>query len=194
MNNTVSVTDNVEFTIAGVPAINDGQIDRLLSDLATRLERRGVRLAGAVQSNIERQDRCRCDMILKILGSGSRHPISANLGPLSQGCQLDTGALENAAWEVESLLQDASGDALPQLLIVNKFSRSEAHGKGFATSIALAMERGIPVLCGISRLSLADFHSFTNDQADLLEPNVEAIERWMETRPSGCCKKSYTPA
>lgn len=57
-------------------------------------------LAGAVQNDIERQDQCRCDMILQILGSTSQYPISANLGRFSQGCQLDIGALENAAWEV----------------------------------------------------------------------------------------------
>ncbi len=98
MKDTVNFTDTARFKLAGIPAADEGQVDRVLSDLAARLERCGVRLAGAVQSDIERQNQCRCDMVLQILGSGSRHPISANLGPLSQGCRLDSEALENAAW------------------------------------------------------------------------------------------------
>ncbi|WP_157736067.1 DUF2478 domain-containing protein [Granulosicoccus antarcticus] len=170
-------TDSLDMAFAGIPAADTGQVDRLLCDLAIRLERDGVRLAGAVQSDIERQGECRCDMSLRILSSDNRYPISARLGPLSRGCQLDPEALECAAWEVESLLRSASNNALPQLLIVNKFSKSEAHGKGFATCIAVALERGVSVLCGIGRLSLADFQGFTDDQAELLKPNKQAIEQ-----------------
>lgn len=182
MDNTVALENKNNITLAGIPAADASQVDCLLSTLATRLERRGVRLAGAVQNDIERQDRCRCDMILQILGSTSQYPISANLGHFSQGCQLDIGALQSAAWEVENALRSAPDDALPQLLIVNKFSKSEAQGKGFATSIALAIERGVSVLCGIGRLSLADFQSFTDGQAEILEPNEQAIELWLQTQ------------
>lgn len=170
------------FALAGVPAAEAGQVDLLLSALAMQLAERGVRLAGAVQSDVERQDRTRCDMTLRILGTDSQYSISADLGPLSQGCRLDAGALENAAWEVESLLRSSTDEALPQLLIVNKFSKSEAQGKGFASVIALAMERGVPVLCGIGQMSSADFQSFTEDQAELLEASEQAIEQWVQAR------------
>ena len=174
--------DSEAFALAGVPAAEAGQVDRLLSELASKLAQRGVKLAGAVQSDIERQDRCRCDMTLRILDSDSRYSISADLGPLSQGCRLDAGALESAAWEVENQLRSSTDDELPQLLIVNKFSKSEAHGKGFANVIALAMERGVPVLCGIGQLSSADFQSFTDEQAELLEANEQAVEQWVQAR------------
>jgi len=170
------------FALAGVPAAEAGQVDRLLSALATQLAARGIRLAGAVQSEVERHDRTRCDMTLRILNSDSNYSISADLGPLSQGCRLDSEALANAAWEVESLLRAAPDDDLPQLLIVNKFSKSEAQGKGFAAVIALAMERGVPVLCGIGQLSSADFQSFTGAQAELLEANEQAIEKWVQAQ------------
>lgn len=182
MMNQVHGMADEGFTLAGVPAVEAGQVDRLLSALAQRLTEREVRLAGAVQSDVQRHDRKRCDMTLRVLGSNSHYAISADLGPLSQGCRLDAGALETAAWEVESQLRSSTDEALPQLLIVNKFSKSEAQGKGFASVIALAMERGIPVLCGIGQLSKADFQRFTDDQAELLDANEQAIERWVNAR------------
>ncbi|MGQ7844690.1 DUF2478 domain-containing protein [Granulosicoccus sp. 3-233] len=182
MNTQITDMNINGFALAGVPAAEAGQVDRLLSALAVQLSERGIRLAGAVQSDVERHDRSRCDMTLRILGSNNQYSISADLGPLSKGCRLDTGALEMAAWEVENLLRTSSDEALAQLLIVNKFSKSEAQGKGFASVIALAMERGVPVLCGIGQLSSADFRDFTDEQAELLEASEQAIEQWVNSR------------
>lgn len=165
--------------IAGIRPGKPGFVDQQLSTLADRLELSGVLLAGAVQQDVERPERCRCDMLLRVLGTELNYPISTDLGPMSQGCRLDTGALEQAAWQLEAVLRSTSRQVQPSLLIINKFSKSEAHGKGFLPVILLALELGIPVLCGIGRLSLDEFIAFTDGHANLLEPDTSAINQWV---------------
>ena len=42
-------------------------------------------------------------------------------------------------------------------MIVNKFGKHEASGRGFRMVIAEAIERNIPVIVGVSALNLGDF-------------------------------------
>jgi len=166
--------------IAGVRAGEPGEVDKILCLLAERLESSGSTLVGAVQEDIKRTSRCRCDMTLNILGSEFYYPISTDLGPQSKGCRLDAGALEQAAWHVEATLKALPVNARPGLMIINKFSKSESHGKGFLPAIAQALDLDIPVLCGIGRLSLDDFNAFADGHAQLLQPGMAAIDQWVK--------------
>ncbi|MDO8326991.1 MAG: DUF2478 domain-containing protein [Cypionkella sp.] len=71
-----------------------GRTDELIASVADQLTRDGLRLAGTVQSNIERPDRRKCDMDLIILPDGPVVRISEDRGDLARGCMLDSGALE----------------------------------------------------------------------------------------------------
>jgi len=165
--------------IAGIRAGNPGVVDEMLSTLARRLQLSGTEVAGAVQQDIKRPDRCRCDMTLHILSTHLEHPISSDLGSFSRGCRLNWGALEQAAWDVEAALQKTARHTLPKLMVINKFSKSESQGKGFLPAITTALDLGIPVLCGIGRLSLEDFKCFSDGHAELLEPDCKLIEQWV---------------
>ena len=65
-----------------------GGADRLLAETAALLEREGLRLAGAVQQNLDRGEGQDCDMDLRILGDGAVIRISQNLGTCAEGCRL----------------------------------------------------------------------------------------------------------
>lgn len=151
-----------------------GAVDQVLAEVVTDLTRRGVRLAGTVQSNRDRADRAHCDMDLRVLPDGPEFRISQDLGQAAQGCRLNPSALEQAVAEASLRLEGA------QMLIVNKFGKHEAEGRGFRDLIAEALSRDLPVLLGVNKLNLAAFHDFTGGLATQLSPEPAEISAWVQ--------------
>ena len=149
-----------------------GRTDLFLSDVAKRLEDRGVRPAGTVQSNLDRPDRAKCDMDLRVLPDGPLVRISEDRGSLARGCILDSGALEQTVVEVEKRLVGA------ELLIINKFGKRETEGRGLVPVIAAALDQSIPVLIGINGLNLPLFQAFCGGTADPFPGEVDAVLLW----------------
>jgi len=161
---------NIAYTMAP----GRGDTDLLLFSAAQELATRGYRTCGTVQINTE-CDNHPCDMDVQVLPDGPVLRISQSLGRESKGCRLDPSALESAVGLVaENLKTEAD------VLIINKFGKHEAEGRGFRTVIAEAIARDIPVLVGINSLNLEAFQEFTGPQANQLEPSVEAIVSWLE--------------
>jgi hypothetical protein len=150
-----------------------GAADLLLWDLASRLRALGWPLAGAVQQNVELQTSPRCEMRLHVLAGPQVICISQQLGPLSQGCRLDTVGLERAVGLAEAAL-----DAAPRLLIVNKFGRQEADGRGFRPLIGRALTIGVPVLTAVSEKHFERFGQFADGMAKALPPEMGALLDW----------------
>lgn len=146
-----------------------GATDRLLADLARGLLAGGVAVAGAVQHNVD----CGvdCEMDVQVLPDGPVIRISQKLGAGSSGCRLDAGALETAVAEVTQRLAGA------RLLIVNKFGKHEAEGRGFRQMVADAVAGGLPVLIGVNATNLAAFRDFAGDLAEPVAP--EAVAGWL---------------
>lgn len=129
--------------------------------LAARLVAGGASCAGFVQRDEPaRNGRSRCDMVLQCLATGERLKISEDRGPLARGCRLDADAL--AAALVTS--REAIGRQ-PDVLVVNKFGRSEAEGGGFRPLLADAVERGIPVLIAVPWRNIGSWRMFAQDLA-----------------------------
>lgn len=148
-----------------------GETDRTLTAVAEAGLARGLPLLAAVQHNTD----CgyHCDMDLRILPGDTQFRISQNLGEESSGCRLDPAGLEAAVAEVAARLSGAG------VLIVNKFGKHEADGRGFRSVIAEAIERDLPVLVGVNALNLGAFEAFAGPQAERLEPSVEDIVGWL---------------
>lgn len=147
-----------------------GTASLLLAGVADGLARDGIRLAGAVQINTDRPD-CACDVDLRILGdAGPSVRISQSLGAAARGCRLDPGALEDAAHRVSRALAGAD------LLIVNKFGKQEAEGRGFRTVIAEALDAGVPVLTAVAGDQAGAFRDFAGDLAE--EVRAERALAW----------------
>lgn len=132
-----------------------------MADLAMTLMADGLRLAGAVQSNVDSRNRHACDVELTILGShGAPVRISQSLGAGAQGCRLDSGALETAVARAAAGLTRST-----DLLVVNKFGKQEAAGRGFRDLIGIALAEGVPVLVAVPSAYLDDFLAFAGDYA-----------------------------
>lgn len=161
---------NIAYTMAK----GRGDTDLLLNRIARRLEQLGYRTAGTVQINTDREDEGPCDMDVKVLPDGPVIRISQSLGAGAKGCRLDPAALETAVGFADAQLAKGA-----DVLIINKFGKHEAEGRGFRDTIATAMMQGIPVLVGANHLNLDAFNTFTDASAQALEPDEEGIFNWL---------------
>ncbi len=159
------------YTMAPGRGETDLVLDRLAADLAAR----GVRCCGTVQINTARADPGLCDMDVRVLPEGPVLRISQDLGPDARGCRLDPAALETAVGLVLARL--ASG---ADLLIVNKFGKHEAEGRGFRGVIAEAILLDVPVLVGLNALNRQAFETFAGGTAIELPPEPAALSAWVD--------------
>lgn len=150
-----------------------GAGDRLIADVAAQLLSEGWSLAGVVQINTVFDPARPCHMDLVILQGAGQVRISQDLGPLSVGCRLDPAGLETAVGLVEAALTRA-----PRLLIVNKFGKQEADGRGFRPVIGQALAAGVPVLTSIGGRNRPAFDAFAGGMAQNLAPGMGAVLDW----------------
>lgn len=147
--------------------------DAVIAQCAAGLVASGYRLGGVVQSNAHRHGRRRCDMYVKDPLSGHEIKISLDRGNEAKGCRLDPDAFARIdAWVERAVLERVD------LLIINKFGREEAHGRGLRPVIAEALIAEIPLVIGVSTQNLCDFLTFIGDSATRLKPDIDAITAW----------------
>jgi nucleoside-triphosphatase THEP1 len=158
----------------GAVVYDDGLFgDALIAQCAADLVASGYRLGGVVQSNTHRHGRRRCDMYVKDLFGGDEIKISLDRGNEARGCRLDPDAFARIdAWIERAVLERVD------LLIINKFGKEEAHGRGLRPVIADALIAEIPLVIGVSTRNLCDFLTFIGDSATRLSPDIEAITAW----------------
>lgn len=152
-----------------------GDTDLILAGLASDLAARGIRCCGTVQINTDRCDAGPCDMDVLVLPDGPVLRISQNLGAGARGCRLDPEALEIAVGHAAARL-----NANTQLLIVNKFGKHEAEGRGFRDVIAEALAMDVPVLVGLNTLNKAAFDVFAGELATQIPPDKDALAKWVD--------------
>ena len=112
-------------------------------------------------------------MYVKDLLGGDEIKISLDRGNEARGCRLDPDAFARiGAWVERAVLERVD------LLIINKFGREEAHGRGLRPVIAEALIAEIPLVIGVSTQNLCDFLTFVGDSVTRLRPNIEAMTAW----------------
>ncbi|MEM9027615.1 MAG: DUF2478 domain-containing protein [Pseudomonadota bacterium] len=153
-----------------------GDMDRLLSKLAERLFSRGLRVCGCVQSNIERPDLSACDMFIRTLPAQNEYQISQYLGRGAKSCRLDANALEAAVGDVTREFVKGA-----DLLLINKFGKHEAQGRGFRALIGQAVAEGTPTLVGLNELNRPAFLVFAEGLAVRRSASLEDLLDWADT-------------
>lgn len=165
---------NPDLSQIGVVVYGDGLFaDALIAQSASRLIASGYRLGGVVQSNAHRPGRRRCDMFVTDLLGGGEIKISLDRGNQARGCRLDPDAFSRIDAWIERAVRERV-----DLLVVNKFGREEAHGRGLRPAIAEALIAEIPLLIGVSTRNLCDFLTFVGDSTTRLKLDIEAIMAW----------------
>jgi len=156
-----------------------GGTDLLLAAVATELAASGFSVCGTVQINSDREDCTGCDMDVRVLPHGPTIRISQSLGKESKGCRLDPSALELAVGHTKESLANGA-----DVLIINKFGKHEAQGRGFREVIAEALSQDIPVIVGLNQLNEQAFKDFTSEVAVSLPPNIESAMSWVKAAQS----------
>ena len=168
--------------IAYTMAQGRGDTDLLLHALARSLGAQGYRTCGLVQTNTDRADSGPCDMDVQVLPDGAALRISQALGRASHGCRLDPNALETAVAMVAASLEQGA-----DLLIINKFGKHEAEGRGFRSVIGDALAMGTPVLVGLNTLNKPAFEEFCGGMAEEIAPDVIALAAWLRAATGESC-------
>lgn len=164
------------MNFAYVLSEENGAVNRALAQFAMTLLDEGVRVIGTTQHDTPRLRSDVCDMDVRVLPDGGVIRISQDLGPNSRGCRLDSSALEEAVGQTMARLDEA------ELLVVNKFGKHEADGRGFREVIAAAMLKGIPVLVGTNGLNKDAFLEFCDGLAEPLPADPAALLAWARKR------------
>lgn len=160
--------------IAYTMAAGRGDTDLLLAEFARRMIAAGRRVVGVAQINTERDTCHPCDMDVQVLPDGPVIRISQNLGAEAKGCRLDPAALEGAVGEVASRLR-AGAD----VLVLNKFGKHEAEGRGFRDLIGEALELGVPVISGLNEFNRTAYDDFSSGLAVELPGDLDALTEWL---------------
>lgn len=161
--------------IAYTMAHGRGELDLLLSDLAKRLEARGVKTRGIVQTNSECAPDRLCDMDVQVLPDGKVIRISQSLGKDSKGCRLDPDAMARAVTEVARSMESPY-----DVFLLNKFGKQEADGQGFRDLIADAVASGATVIAGTNPLNAENFEGFADGMATKVEADIDALLAWFD--------------
>jgi nucleoside-triphosphatase THEP1 len=165
------------------------RIAPILDRLATHLAAEGCRLAGLLQRDIQRVGRSRCDMILEDLATGEAVAISQDRGEGARGCRLDVDALLNAVVRTRNALETQ-----PDLVIVNKFGKTECEGGGCRSLIAEAVEHNVPVVVAVPWANLESWRCFAGDLATEYSLDDMPMESAYLCRKLGLLQRAPPPA
>lgn len=148
----------LDYPITAVLYENGKEIENLLANIADRLRLEGFTLCGYIQRDRSKPGRSDCDMVLEDIASGLQLNISENRGTEARGCKLDISALLEAG---ELLMQAL--EVRPDMLILNKFGKTEDEGGGLRPLIVRAIELEIPVLIAVPVRNIDSWRKFVGD-------------------------------
>lgn len=159
-------------TLAAIVYDGSFDVDALVRQFAAELSLSGVRVGGVVQLPFE-QDACGCSMRVRDLASGDVIAINQKLGAGSTSCSLDPGGLAAASIRIRRAIDDGC-----DLVIVSRFGRQEAAGRGFRDELAHACTSGLPVLTAVSRELVRPWQDFTGGLGELIDGRADALRLW----------------
>lgn len=145
--------------------------DSILRLFVDQLRQRGVRVRGLLQEMCP--DDAGCKFSLIDIESGTRYPISQNLGSQATACVLDPGGIADASIVMRRIAVEGA-----ELAIFNRFSGLEADGEGFSAEMLDLMSAGIPVLTIVNQRHLPAWRHFTGGLAIELPAQPAALEAW----------------
>lgn len=167
------MTQQSDKIFAAIRLNSEVDINVLLQSVVDRLNADDLKVQGYLQKEIMLPNRCKCDTYLENLMNGDQLKISQDLGNGARGCKLDNSILSKLS---EIAMGDL--DLSPGLLIVNRFGRSEAEGRGFREVIGKAISMGIPVLTAVKTEYYDDWKSFSDELGRDLPADFDAVSSW----------------
>jgi len=166
-----------DIAVAGV--VYDGRfdIDAVLSAAVDLLRSNGVRVAGLLQRFGEPLPGGKRSMYVEDLSSGERIRLDLPRGPEASGCTLDPDGLNRAACALKSAIAQR-----PDVLMVNRFGKSEAEGHGMRAELAEAVSSGLPTVVAVPQSLVGEWEKFLGEPGHFLRPEPTDIVNWSRQR------------
>lgn len=162
--------------LAAIRATPGTRVDTTLAETAAALRSRGMNVRGIIQEEFFGADGAKPITRLRNVADGTLMQISQDLGPNARGCRLDPGALAEATRRLETIVEGGA-----DLLILNRFGRSESEGTGLRPIIEAAILAGIPVLIAVRDEYIAAWDAFHEGMAVWLPADTNAVLDWVRT-------------
>jgi hypothetical protein len=150
-------------------------IQSVFGALAERWSAR-LRVAGVIAEGHGLADRrCRAGYLRHIAG-GERFSIFADRGSGSRACHVDQ---DGAAAAAEAVRRDIIAGC--DLVLLSKFGRLEAAGKGLWRAFAAASQARIPLLTSLSPAAAKAWENFAGTGFITLPADASAIDSWLNS-------------
>jgi hypothetical protein len=137
--------------------------------------RPSVRVAGVVAESHGLADRACSAGFLRNIYTGERHPIFRDFGPGSRVCHLDGTATLTATAAVR---RDIAVGC--DLVVLSKFGKLEAGGKGLLEAFKAAIDAHIPVLTSVSPAFEEAWANFAAPLFVVLAADSVKIDAWWQ--------------
>src|SRR5262245_2620374 len=174
------VSFDAQCDLAAVVYGADDDPDRLIAGFAADLHRAGSRPAGVVQLGRScRAENPRLGVVMLPNGEVVRLALQVFASQAEAhvtGCRLDPDRLAGLATRLATAIE-AGAD----LVIINRFGRSEVEGKGLIDLIPQALDADIPVLIAVPEQRFAAWIRFSEGMNVRLACRREALDRWWLT-------------
>jgi hypothetical protein len=168
-----SVRFDAQCDFASVVYGRDDDPDRLFVDFTNDLYRSGVRPVGVIQSGRS----CRTEepklRVVMLPGGETVGLVADTANCDAGGCRLDAQRLGELADRLTAAIDDG-----PDLVVINRFGRAEAEGRGLVKPIAQALKADIPVLIAVPERRFFDWIRFSAGMNVRLPCRREAVDRW----------------
>lgn len=153
-------------------------IQRLFTDIADECRSAGLSVAGVIAESHGLPDRTCSAGILRNIGSGEQFPIYLETMPVGTSCHLDPQGVEAAC---SSVLDQVVGS---DLVVLSKFGKLEAEGKGLSPAFRAAIAAGKPIVTTVSSKHRAAWQAFAPD-AEFIEADKIALTQWWRAKSNG---------
>ncbi|GGF53754.1 hypothetical protein GCM10007301_11510 [Azorhizobium oxalatiphilum] len=153
-------------------------IQALLGHAARDFRAAGYHVVGVVEEMLPGGT----DVLLRDLVSGAQYKLTQDLGPGSAGCSLDPAGLAAACAGVEEAISALDGASAGKgtVVILSKFGRQEAEGRGLTHAFHAAVAAELPILTSVSPVVVAAWEGFAGELSSFAPVEPEAVTGWRE--------------
>ncbi len=161
------------------------EIQTLLMAAAERFRASGIHVIGSVEHIPPGTDH-KAVMLVDLV-SGNTHRLHQDLGSGAAGCSLDPVGLASACAQVEAAIADRlaeGGTAADTVVILSKYGREEAEGRGFTSAFYAAVAGELSVLTSLSPVASGAWEGFVGDMARVVNSDLCEVDAWWAPQPA----------
>jgi hypothetical protein len=162
--------------IAAVTGADSTMVQKLFADAIGQWRRAGIVVA-AVLAEMDTLSNSTCSAgFLRDMASGATYSIHLDDAPRDTSCHLDAGGVDAACAAVLPQITTSN------LVVLSKFGKLEAMGRGLFAAFDAARIAGRPVLTTVSHKHYEAWLNFAPDAA-ALPATAAALQDWWRSQP-----------